>query len=319
MLNELEKRNGVTGLETPVADLIKRNLQSFCQDAMGNLIVRKRGKNSSKKLLFAVHMDEPGVIVNQITDEGYLKFDIVGRLKPELLAFRRVDIHGISGVIALKAIHLTKKEERETPIKTENLYIDIGVSGKEEAESHITVGDYGSIESELFSMGDDLLKGKAWGSRVGCMLAIDLLTKDLPVDMEVVFTTQRELGGRGLQTAAFQSEADTAIILDGVPADEDENTPKCGKGGVWVIPLGGNTQLPKAIEEQANPLQVYVAEEKGQEIALIKSKTIRRTICLGIPVRYSKTPVQVVSQKDIESVRRLLEICIQEYAKEGKE
>jgi endoglucanase len=165
-------------------------------------------------------------------------------------------------------------------------------------------------------MGGDLQKGKAWGSRVGCMLALDLLKEDLPVDMEVVFTTQRELGGRGLQTAAFQSEADTAIILDGVPADEGANSPKCGKGGVWMIPLGG-AKLPKAIEELAKPLQVYVAKEKGQEIALIKSKTIRQTICLGIPVRYSKTPVQVVSQTDIDSVKRLLRICIQEYAKEG--
>jgi endoglucanase len=157
-----------------------------------------------------------------------------------------VDIHGISGVIALKAVHLTKKEEREKPIQTENLYIDIGASTKAEAESYITVGDYGTIESEPFSMGGDLQKGKAWGSRVGCMLALDLLKEDLPVDMEVVFTTQRELGGRGLQTAAFQSEADTAIILDGVPADEGANSPKCGKGGVWMIPLGG-AKLPKGI------------------------------------------------------------------------
>ncbi|MBQ2615093.1 MAG: hypothetical protein IJB80_07215 [Clostridia bacterium] len=317
MLNELEKRNGVTGLETPVADLVKENLPDFCQDAMGNLIVKKCGKDRSKKLLLAVHMDEPGVIVTQITEKGYLKFDLVGRLKPELLAFRRVDIHGISGVIALKAVHLTKKEERETPIKLENLYIDIGAATKAEAEAHITAGDYGAIESEPFSMGEDLQKGKAWGSRVGCMLAMDLLQEELPVDMEVVFTTQRELGGRGLQTAAFQSEADTAIILDGVPADEDENTPKCGNGGVWVIPVGEATQLPKAMKEQAKPLQVYVAEEKGQEMALLKSKTIRRTICLGIPVRYSKTPVQVVSKQDIDALKRLLKICIQEYAKEG--
>ena len=132
-LKDLCRLNGVSGDEDEVrrylAGRVKDHADHFHADAIGNLIVFKKGKKSTgNKLMLAAHMDEVGVIVTRITDDGFLKFDFVGGVdrrvaigKPLLIGHNKVP-----GVIGLKAVHLVSREERKKAPKTDSLYIDIG-------------------------------------------------------------------------------------------------------------------------------------------------------------------------------------------------
>ena len=133
LLKDLCRLGGVSGNEDQVRDYIRSQAQPWASsirtDALGNLIVFKKGKKpTGNKLLLAAHMDEVGIIVTRITDEGFLKFDFVGGVdrrvaigKPVLIGDKQVP-----GLIGLKAIHLVSREERKKTPKTESLYVDIG-------------------------------------------------------------------------------------------------------------------------------------------------------------------------------------------------
>ena len=125
-------------------------------DAMGNLIVFKRGaKSAGNKLMLCAHMDEVGLIVKSVTDEGYLKFGCVGGIDRRVLLGKRVSVgeKGIPGVIGLKAIHLTTDEERKKVPKLTDLYIDIGAKDRAEAESQVELGDVCAFAGDVAEFG----------------------------------------------------------------------------------------------------------------------------------------------------------------------
>ncbi|MEA4932144.1 MAG: M42 family peptidase, partial [Lawsonibacter sp.] len=174
LLSALCRLNGVSGDETLVREFIREQAAPFADairtDALGNLIVQKKGRKSSgNHLMLCAHMDEVGIIVTRITDEGFLKFDFVGGVdrrvaigKPVVLGPER-----IPGIIGLKAIHLVSKEDEKKVPKTENLYLDIGAVDKEEAKALVELGTYGAFVGAPEALGQGLLKAKAIDDRIG--------------------------------------------------------------------------------------------------------------------------------------------------------
>ena len=151
-LKELCLLNGVSGDEDEVRRYITakavKHADHLHADSIGNLIVFKKGaKSNGNRLMLCAHMDEVGVIVTRITDEGFLKFDFVGGVDRKVAIGKPVVIgeKKVPGVIGLKAIHLTTKEERKKAPKTDSLYIDIGARDKESAERLVELGDYGAF------------------------------------------------------------------------------------------------------------------------------------------------------------------------------
>ena len=145
LLKELCALNGVSGEEDQVRDFIRAQAAPYADsirtDALGNLIVFKKGKKSTgNKVLIAAHMDEVGLIVTKVTEDGFLKFDFVGGVDRRVTIGKPVVLgeNKVPGIIGLKAIHLVKREEMSKAPKTESLYIDIGAKNKEECE-----GGYG--------------------------------------------------------------------------------------------------------------------------------------------------------------------------------
>ena len=139
-LFELCRLNGVSGDENVVREYIREKAAPYADsmrtDAMGNLIVFKKGKKSTgNKLLIAAHMDEVGLIVTRITDDGFLKFDFVGGVDRRVAIGKPVRLgpEGVPGIIGLKAIHLVKRDEMKKTPKTDALYVDIGAKNREEA------------------------------------------------------------------------------------------------------------------------------------------------------------------------------------------
>ena len=118
---------------------------------MGNLLVHKKGKaRAAKKLLFSAHMDEVGMLVTHITDEGYLNLAQIG-IDERVVLGRQVAVgrDAIPGVIGAKPIHLTKGEDRNAAVKLKDMAVDIGCTSKEEAEKLVSPGDPVYFVSDL--------------------------------------------------------------------------------------------------------------------------------------------------------------------------
>lgn len=302
-MRELMQAYGVSGMESAVTQILSQRIQPHCDrvatDKIGNLIAQKNGLQSKQSILLTAPMDEAGVIVNQITEEGYLKFETIGNFKKEYLSYKQVSVHGVDGVIGHKAVHLSSKEERSGWISQRELYIDIGAKAKEDAMQSITVGDVGLVKSEAVAFGDGYIKGRAAGSRAACAVLAELLQEEMPTDLEAVFAAQKEIGARGLSCAIKQSQAKTALILDGA-----EGIPKDG----LMLGCGGDLSLSHILlqiaKEQGILLKKTSAYDKKSE--QVCSRAALRGITLLIPVRNMGSASQIVAQQDAEEAKRLI-------------
>jgi len=213
---------GASGMEDAVRERITQEVKPYADeiitDSIGNLMVFKRGgKAPERRLMLAAHMDEVGIIVTGITDDGYLKFDFTGSVDRRVVIGQRVWFGNKMGVIGLRAVHLCKKEEETVP-KTEDLYIDIGTCDRQAAEKIISPGDIGTFDPEIVEFGDGFIKAKAIDDRLGCSVLLELIKEDLPVDTWFAFTAQEEVGTRGAMIAAFRIEPEIALVVEGTTA-----------------------------------------------------------------------------------------------------
>ena len=190
MLEELKtlcRLSGVSSHEDDVRSYIRTQAEPYAHsirvDAMGNLIVFKKGaKSAPEHLMLAAHMDEVGLMIDRIHDDGTLGFQFVGGVNRAVVIGKKVYLgeRRIPAVVGMKPIHLTTAEERKKVPKTKDLYLDIGCSSKEEAEKLVELGDVGVFSDDVREFGNGLLKAKAIDDRVGCAVLLDLLRGDLP-------------------------------------------------------------------------------------------------------------------------------------------
>ena len=221
LLKTLCALNGVSGDEDQVREFLAERARPWARsmkvDPLGNLIVWKKGARAAgDRLMLCAHMDEVGLIVTHVTEEGFLKFDFVGGVdrrvaigKPVVLGPDRVP-----GVVGIKAIHLVSRDEEKKVPKTDAFYLDIGAKDREEALSRVEPGTYGSFVCTPEEFGEGLFKAKAIDDRVGCAVLLKLLEEDLPMDVVFVFTAQEEVGTRGAFGAAFSVAPETALVLE---------------------------------------------------------------------------------------------------------
>ncbi|MBD5118330.1 MAG: M42 family metallopeptidase [Clostridiales bacterium] len=327
--------SGVSSREDEVRDYIRRRVEPHADsvrvDALGNLIVFKRGaKPTGNKLMLCAHMDEVGLMVKSVTDEGYLKFGCVGGIDRRILLGKRVSVgeKGISGVIGLKAIHLTTAEERKKVPKLTDLYIDIGAKDKAEALAQVELGDVCTFVSDAVEFGDGMLKAKAIDDRVGCAVMVKLLEEELPMDCTFVFTTMEEVGTRGAFGAAFSVTPEVALVLEGttaadIPALEPERQ-VCwpGKGPVLSWMDGGAIydrelfELLRALaEENGLPWQMkhYLAGGTDGQ-AIQRTKAGVRVAGISAAVRYLHAPSSVCSLDDGSQMLALARLFIRAMA-----
>lgn len=192
--------SGPSSFEGPVREYLRQRAEAAGAevriDGMGNLICTKKGKiPAPRKLMLTAHLDEVGLIIRRITEDGYLKFDCLGEIDCRVLLGKPVFIgkNRFPGVVGLKAVHLTTAEERKKTPKLESLYIDIGVKSREEAEKLTHIGDFAVFSDSITEYGDGLLKAKAIDGRSGCAIMASLMERDLPIDVTFAFTVQEEV------------------------------------------------------------------------------------------------------------------------------
>ena len=302
-------------------------------DAMGNLIVFKRGaKPAGHKLMLAAHMDEVGLMVKRVTEDGYLKFGCVGGIDRKVLLGKRVEVGPgkVPGVIGLKPLHLLSDGEEKRVPKVEDLTIDIGAKDRADALTRVSLGDPCVFVSDCVEFGDGFLKAKALDDRVGCAVMLELLRRKLPMDCVFAFTVQEELGTRGAFGAAFSVEPEMALVLAATTAaDSPAQAPSrkvCCSGRGPVIPFmdGGSIadrglfeRLRGLAEANGIPWQTKHYISGGTDARTIqRSRAGVRTCGISAAVRYLHAPSSVASVRDMEDMLRLTELFLYDVAKQ---
>lgn len=332
-LKELTNLPGVSGNENLVREFIFEKMKDRCDkivtDSIGNLICLKRGLDQTdKKVMVCAHMDEVGLIVSRITDNGFIKFKCVGGIDPRVLVSKKVCIghSGVHGVIGAKAIHLQKKSEREQVPETDSLYIDIGAKDKEEAEKHVSIGDYCVFDSEYVEFGDGFIKAKALDDRLGCDCLISLAGEQFDFDLYLVFTVQEEVGLRGARVAAERIRPDAAIVIEGTTCSDVFGTePKdystvCGGGATLSILDRGtyyDQTLTQALYETAKrnniPIQFKQTASGGNDAGAVHTAAGGvKTAAVSVPARYIHSPSSVIKRTDYEAVKALIHMFLKE-------
>lgn len=320
-----------SGNEGAIRDFIKSKAEKVADeiivDNIGNLLVMKKGKHRRKRpLLVAAHMDEVGLIIKEITEDGYLKFDFVGGVDRRVVIGKRVLVgeKKIPGVIGLRAIHLTTKEERKKAPKVSELCIDIGCEKKQKAEKLVSLGDTASFDSPFSRLGENKVRARAIDDRFGCAVMLSLLEEELLYDTWFAFTVQEEVGCRGAGPAAFRIKPYAALVLESTTAADIPSSEgamkvcRLGEGAV-IGCVDGSTIYDRAMfsyirgkaEENGIKWQIKSRIAGGTDAGKIHlSNEGVRTISLSLPTRYIHSPSCVGDIRDMDAVLKLSRIFI---------
>jgi len=220
-LEKLSNACGVTGNETPVRELLTKLMEPYVDeihvDRLENVIAIKKGKSDKPKIMLAAHMDEVGLMVKTITKEGFLQFSKIGGIDDRILPAQKVTVHTKNGVypgiIGSKPPHVQKVEERNKVLAFDDLFIDIGAESREDAEKlGVSIGNSVAFDTKYVALNKDLVMGKAFDNRAGCLVMVEALKLLGETDCTVcaVGTVQEEVGLRGAGTAAFGVDPDIA-------------------------------------------------------------------------------------------------------------
>ena len=227
VLKELCTLRGVSGNEHEVRDFLLEKVRKTADevrvDRMGNVLaVKKADRADAPTILLDAHMDEVGMIVVGVNDNGLLSYDTVGGIDSRVVVSKRVRVgeKAVPGVIGAKAIHLQTAAERETVLGHSDLYIDIGAKDKAQAEEMVKPGDYVSFDSDYVEFGDGYVKARALDDRVGCMTLLRILENRYDVNVVCAFTCQEEIGLNGALAARFGVECDAAVVMEGTSAND---------------------------------------------------------------------------------------------------
>ena len=323
-LKNLSMLCGASGDEGEVRGYIKEHAASLADevftDTMGNLYLHKKGPAGAPVVAICAHMDEVGLLIYKILENGELKYDYAG-IDPRVMPGRRVQIgrNKVRGVVGSKAIHLQTDDEFEHSFKHKELTIDIGAKDKADAEKYVEVGDYAVFDTEFIELGEGFVSGKALDDRVGCAILMELLKDSYDCDFYAVFTVQEECGLRGASVVAENVHPDMALILEGTTANDmpDVKGHQCvtrvGHGpaltfmdrGVMVRPPMLDA-LRSAAKEAGVPYQLRQGTNGGTDIDMIH-KAVGGCVGGGIsvPCRYIHSASSVASKADIEAAYKL--------------
>lgn len=324
LLEKLISTFGVSGNEEKVRNLIqeeiKRHVDEVYVDKVGNLIAHKKGKKP--KIMLAAHMDEIGLMVKSIEQNGRICFSEIGGADPVTLLGERVHIETKKGII-----HgvITSRDVNDGSFvnqipKVEDLFVDTGLSKIELKKMGVEIGSYLSLERDLYYLGSEkIICGKAFDDRIGCYILIELAKrlKDSSCEVYLVFTIQEEVGLVGAMTSAYIVEPDWAIAIDAIETTDARGEPiiTLGRGPSITIKdaqmIGDkslNDYLMKIAKNKKIHIQRDVSDEGTTDAASISiTKGGVPSTVIGIPIRNLHTATAVANKNDIEKTIEILE------------
>jgi endoglucanase len=331
LLEKLSNAHGISGREGSIQDIVRQEIAPLVDevktDSFGNLIAIKKGERPS--IMIEAHMDEIGLMVKFVDDKGFLRFVKIGGWFDPTLLNQRVIVHSLKGpivgVLGSKPVHVMKEEERKKPPESKDMFVDIGVNSKKEAEDlGVVPGVPVTIDRDFKTLQGDKVTGKAFDNRAGLVAMIEALRRTkTKCTIYAVGTVQEEVGLKGAKVSAYGLDPDIAIASDvTIPGDhpgiEIKDAPvEMEKGpvitvadasgrGILVSPLVLTWMMDTA--RQFNiPHQLEVSEggtTDGTAIHLVRDGI--PTGVISIATRYIHSPVEVLSLKDVEGSAELM-------------
>ena len=325
---------GPSGFEREINRIVKREVEPFVDDIINDKLgsVAFKLKGDGPKVLLAGHTDEVGFIISSITKEGFLTFNQLGGWWDQVLLAQKVIIRGkkgdVIGVIASKPPHILSQEERKKVVVKKDMFIDIGVSSKEEAEeAGIRVGDPVVPWSPFQTIHDGkVAMGKAFDDRIGAFVIMEAMRRikeqDIAHPNTIIgaATVQEEVGLRGAQTIAQTVNPDVAIVLEvDIAADvpgikPHEAATKMG-GGPGMITYDRsmipNQELKEFVLDTASkaqiPIQLSQMAGGGTDAGRIHvNRSGCPSVVLTVPTRHIHSHIGLLSLKDTENMIRLV-------------
>lgn len=330
-LKRLLETPSPTGSEVPVADLVRDRLADSADevrtDVMGSVHALLKGKSNGPSLMLAAHMDEIGLMVTYVSDDGFLSVAAVGGVDAAILPGLRVNVHTESGtlrgVVGRKPIHLIKADERKTVTPLDQLVIDLGLPGKT-VKKLVRVGDVITFGVGYERFGKHMAVSRGFDDKIGVWIAVRVLEKLAKAgrangDFIAAATVQEEIGTRGATTSAYGVNPDVAIAFDVTHATDYPGIDKtkhgdfvCGGGP--VIARGPNInplvfeRLVAAAKKEGIPYQIEAEPSvTGTDARAIQ--VARGGIPCGlvsIPLRYMHTPAEAICLKDAQATIDML-------------
>ena len=341
MKSLIEKLTGTfspSGYEDAIREVIRKEIENLADeiyvDALGNLIARKgpstgsryAGKTQAarptaqgaKKIMIAAHMDEIGLMVTHVDENGFARFTGIGGVYPRNLPGGRVRfVNETVGVIGLEQTDSTSNVPA-----LDKMFIDVGATSKKDCP--VKTGDVAAFERPFMDLGNRLV-AKSMDDRIGCAVAIEAMraltlrqAQGTPHEVYFVFTTQEEVGTRGAQTSAYGIDPDLGFSIDvtgwgDTPGQKDFDV-ALGKGPAIKIRDGGMLSDPRIVE-----WMIRTAEKSKlpyQREVLLGGTTDARAMqlvrggvpvgCISIPCRYVHSPSEMVDYNDVQNAVKLI-------------
>jgi Cellulase M and related proteins len=319
-LKTLTQAFGVSGYEKEVREILSQEVQKYADDitvdALGNLIVYRKGTGpDKKKIMLSAHMDEIGLQVTKIEENGQIKVKGLGHHWINTLYMNRVHFrNGISGIVS----STVKIEDVKNDFT--KLYVDIGAKSREDAQKYINVGDVACYIGDYIELKNDCFAAKALDDRIGCYIMMEALKKiENPLnDIWFVFSVQEEVGCRGAKVAAERIAPDIGIAIDITPAHDYpcdlEGSNSLGAG--VAIKFSDTSvicdeylveKMIKCCEENNIKYQRDVIYVGGTDISSINlSNTGVKVAAMTIVARFPHGPNAMMNMNDVDAAIELL-------------
>jgi endoglucanase len=333
VLAELLAARGPSGYENAPAEVWLSAASSFAQvsrDVVGTplALVPPREGDSPRRLLVMGHIDEIGLIVTHIDDEGYLWFRAVGGWDTQILVGQRLvldTLEGpITGVVGKKPIHLLREDDRKKVPEIRDLHIDIGARDGEQARDRVRIGDVAVIDADPVELPNGRLVSRALDNRLGSFVALEAARLVAEAggglwELAAVAAAQEEITFGGSRTSAFALEPDAAIVLDvthatDAPGIDVKEAGRHELGSGPVISRGStlNEALFELLRDTAEAEEIpYTVEASARATgtdadAVHLSRGGVPTGLVSIPIRYMHSPVELVQLDDVHACARLI-------------
>jgi endoglucanase len=320
LIKNLTEIWGPSGREDKVCEFIQAQIKGLADDVrvdvMGNLIAHKAGTvQGAPRLMLSAHMDQIGFIVSYMDEQGFLRFNTIGGIRPHVLIGERVAFaDGLVGVFGV--------EKTDTPAEALNMdkiYMDVGAVDKADAEQRVQIGDMAAYQRPFVDLGPRLV-ANCFDDRIGCAILVQVL-KELsacPNEVYFVFSVQEEVGLRGARTSAFGIDPDIGIAVDICTCGDTPEAPpmpvSLGHGAAIKIKDNSLLVSPKVRELLVGtakaygiPHQLEVMPFGGTDAgAMQQTRAGVLAGCVSIPTRYAHTPSEMVDYGDVRACVDLL-------------
>lgn len=323
-------------LQKVVKDYIGKTATSVEVDSHGSLIATLAPDETCCQaiksdplpvIMLAGHCDQIGLIVTYIDNDGYLYVEAVGGWDAQQLIGQRVSVWTkkgeVVGVISRKASHLLKQNERNTGVKIEDLWIDIGTLSKKETTKMVSIGDYITVKLQYTELQNGMIAVPALDDKAGVWICAEafrrIKRKKLNAIVCFVSTVQEEVGLRGAITSTYSVNPDYGIAVDVTHASD---TPTVSAKEVGEVKLGGGPVLEKGPNITPSVVKCLKKVAKSKKIKTQMTASGRltgtdarniqisragvNTAVVSIPCRYLHSPVEIGNLKDLEKAADLL-------------